>query len=659
MPAAAPATDWMLLHGSPEPPPARLTLRAGPLTLEFEPDLAFLRYIRLGREEVLRGLYCAVRERDWNTVLPQVSNLQVEQGEGSFRLAFDVACTQGEIDFRWRGTVTGDAAGTLVYRMEGEALTTFHTARIGFCVLHPDRECAGKPCLVEHTDGTREHGAFPDAISPHQPFFDIRALSHEVGPGVTAEVRMEGDTWEMEDQRNWTDSSYKTYSRPLALPWPYEVAAGTRIEQSVTLTLSGLPTGEPSASRTADDEVELTIGDTAVGVIPKIGLALGSGPALSPSEIARLKALHLSHVRVDLHLSDPGYPEALEAAFALAWRLDAGVEAAVFIPENAEPELRRLATLGRRRIPGPKELTWLVFPERGLATTEREIDLALRCLGYGRLGGGTNVFFTELNRGRPPADRLQVVCYSVNPQCHAVDDASVVETLRAQATTVESARRLYPGKEIHVSPVTLKARFNPHNPIPIDDSGDDPPPSVDTRQRSLFGASWTLGSLKYLAEAGAASVTLYEATGWRGVMERESGPLLPEKFPSRPGELFPLYHVLRGIAGYQGLDVHTTTSSHPFQVDALTVQQDEETFVWVANFTAEPRRVRICGLAPGAVARYWTLDEACLSASPRSPDALHEEGATPLQIPTEGVTLELPRFAVVGIYVDSTAAGAV
>ena len=37
---------------------------------------------------------------------------------------------------------------------------------------------------------------------------------------------MEGDTFEMEDQRNWTDASYKTYVRPLALPWPYTLRAG-------------------------------------------------------------------------------------------------------------------------------------------------------------------------------------------------------------------------------------------------------------------------------------------------------------------------------------------------------------------------------------------------------------------------------------------------
>ena len=50
---------------------------------------------------------------------------------------------------------------------------------------------------------------------------------------------MEGDTFEMEDQRNWMDASYKTYVRPLALPWPYPIEQGRRFTQSVALTVEG------------------------------------------------------------------------------------------------------------------------------------------------------------------------------------------------------------------------------------------------------------------------------------------------------------------------------------------------------------------------------------------------------------------------------------
>ena len=51
----------------------------------------------------------------------------------------------------------------------------------------------------------------------------MRALSHEAVPGVWATCTMEGDAWEMEDHRNWLDASFKTYVRPLALPYPYTI----------------------------------------------------------------------------------------------------------------------------------------------------------------------------------------------------------------------------------------------------------------------------------------------------------------------------------------------------------------------------------------------------------------------------------------------------
>ena len=111
--------------------------------------------------------------------------------------------------------------GSLEFTGAATPTTDFLTARTGFVVLHPLKGVAGRPVEVEHVDGTVEKSNFPELVNPVQPFLDIRALTHEVMPGLQAAVRMEGDTFEMEDHRNWTDASFKTYVRPLALPWPY------------------------------------------------------------------------------------------------------------------------------------------------------------------------------------------------------------------------------------------------------------------------------------------------------------------------------------------------------------------------------------------------------------------------------------------------------
>ena len=55
-----------------------LALRAGPLSLSFEPATGFLRQLRLGDHDVVRAIYAAIRDESWATILPQSSNLQTE-----------------------------------------------------------------------------------------------------------------------------------------------------------------------------------------------------------------------------------------------------------------------------------------------------------------------------------------------------------------------------------------------------------------------------------------------------------------------------------------------------------------------------------------------------------------------------------------------------
>lgn len=605
--------------------PKQELLRAGPLSLVYEEG--DLRYIRLGDREVLRRMYVAVRDRNWGTVPPRLSNVQMDIGEGSFRIAYDVEHRQGDIDFFWKGTITGRADGTITFAMDGVARSTFWRNRIGFCVLHPLRECAGAPCRIEHVDGTIEEGAFPKYIAPHQPFFDIRAISHQVMPGVWAEVRFAGDVFEMEDQRNWTDASYKTYCTPLRLPYPVEVQAGARVVQTVTLSLLGLTaSGDARRDRVRMAKApffSLALDPSSPVPLPPLGLSVAShGQPLSLKAIERLRALHLSHLRVDLDLARPGYEVTLRRATAEVQALGASLEVALFISDDAEQELQALLDLLARVRPPVGR--WLIFHRREKSTSERWVTLAREFLPRYEatvpIGAGTNAYFAELNRSRLPTQALDVVCYSINPQVHACDNASLVENLEAQAATVESARQFCGDRPICITPVTLKPRFNP------DATGPEPPPppselprQVDMRQLSLFGAGWTLGSIKYLAESGVASITYYETTGWRGVMETEDGSPLPDKFRSLPGTVFPLYHVLADVGEFQGGEVIPSLSSDALRVDGLVIRRGDKTRVILANFTSEPQTVAVEGL--GERVRRRSLDETTVEEAVRLPES--------------------------------------
>ena len=159
-----------------------------------------------------------------------------------------------------RASIEGRPDGTLVFTVDATPDADFETNRCGFCVLHPIVGLAGSPITVEHVDGTVVSACLPNVIEPWQPFKNLRALTHAVAPGLTATCRMEGDTFEMEDQRNWSDASYKTYVRPLALPWPYRLPAGIAQRQSVTLTLAGDRVARPAGA--APQETTIILGES-------------------------------------------------------------------------------------------------------------------------------------------------------------------------------------------------------------------------------------------------------------------------------------------------------------------------------------------------------------------------------------------------------------
>ena len=54
-------------------------------------------------------------------------------------------------------------------------------------------------------------------------------------------ITFKGEIFEMEDQRNWSDASYKTYCRPLSRPMPYLIAAGETVKQEIEINLSWRP----------------------------------------------------------------------------------------------------------------------------------------------------------------------------------------------------------------------------------------------------------------------------------------------------------------------------------------------------------------------------------------------------------------------------------
>ncbi|NDJ61694.1 MAG: hypothetical protein GYB67_11250, partial [Chloroflexi bacterium] len=253
-----------------------------------------------------------------------------------------------------------------------------------------------------------------------------------------------------------------------------------------------------------------------------------------------------------------------------------------------------------------------------------------------------------------PIGDVDFVSYSINPQVHAFDNLSLIETLGAHIYTVETARSFCGQTPVIVGPVTFKMRRNPNatGPMPPTPPGELPE-TTDVRQMSLLGAGWTLGSLKYLAESGVVSVTYYKTEGLEGIMQSADGSPLPDKFPTLPGaKLYPMWQVFKAVTRFAGGEIIHSHASQPLRVDGLVLRKDNDLALLLANYTAQPQTVRIAGLAEG----YRGFTGFTMDAETVLDNAIRADAYTPDQafnLNGEGA-ISLPPYALVFLSGDVT-----
>ena len=637
---------YRLWHGRDEAPDGRLGLTAGDLrALLVGPDV---RYLRFGSVEYLQRAYVAVRDTSWNTIPGRMEGLEIVQRDGSFTVRFRQRHTHGEIDFAWDGLIEGTAEGVLTYAWEGRALRPFAYCKIGLNLHHSLAEYVGRPFRARTPSGPID-GTLPRDITPQLlvdgkltgmfPYFD--ALEVDLASGVTAAFTFEGDLFEMQDHRNWADGNLKTYGTPLSLGFPIEIREGEVLRQKVTIRCVGDPL---PVDETAPASIE--IGPSIRDRMPAIGLGMASHDLdLTEREVDLLRRLSPDHLRVDLHLRDASWTVAWARAARAAAALGTSVEIAAFVTSRAPDEAAGLASAILSS--GVAVARVIVLDEvdgfsatRG--STETRTVLAVRDalhrsgLGDCPVAGGTDQFLSELNRSRPGTSGTDGVAFSLNPQVHAGDDLSFADNLAPLAEMAAFAGRMWGPAAIHITPVTLIGR---NGPFPSGPPADGALPGVvDVRQASLLGAAWTAGAVKGLAAGGADSISFYETTGWRGVVETAAGSPMPDRFPSLPGHAFPVYHVLADVADWKGSSLLGSASDAPARVDALVVGDADTVHALIYNLTPEPVRVTL-GPLKGGIAHVRVLDDRSAPAAAADPDGWRARPAA--VVPVEGGRLYL------------------
>jgi D-apionolactonase len=599
-------SDSIRLYGTDESVEAPRILQAGPLSAEL--DAGNLRYIRYHGREMIRAISFIVRDKNWGTYAPQISQLEVQEMPGSFRVSYE-AVIEGE--FRYSAVIIGEADGSLSFSGTGNAISDFLTNRTGFVILHPIDGVAGAACTVEHVDGRIEEMRFPLLIDPVQPMRDLRAITHEFSPGLKVTCRMEGDTFEMEDQRNWTDASYKTYVRPLALPWPYTIAKGAAIDQRVTLSVSGsVPNIESKERRSS-----LVMGKPISGSsMPPLGIGLHPKDAGTIKEnVAVIKEAAPAHIVCHYdprlghsHKDLKRMAEASKEIGAELW-----LEFVIPSVENFEEDIRE-AGRGAAELGNPFS-TVMVSPAPDLKCTlpgspwppcpplEACYQAARKAFPGARIGGGMFSFFTELNRKKPPLDLLDLVTFTTVAIFHAGDDRSAMEGLESLPYLAKTVQSFIHDKPYHVGPSAIGLRMNPYGEAPMPNPRNirQAMNGMDPRQRGLFGAAWSVGFVARFVKGGASALTLGGGTGEFGIAYAKQDYAQP--WFDENGGIYPVYHAIKGLAKLRGQPLLDLEISTPDELQAIATRRDGSVELWVTNLTDQTKSVELTPKLTGNV----------------------------------------------------------
>ena len=557
-----------VLFGTDEPLPESIPLRAGPLALVLRSGRLW--DIRVGEIELWHGVAFLFRDPDWGTPEPIVDHVESTIAEQSFSIRLVGRFpTSPVIDFRV--DVEGSTAGCIRFAGEAVPRGDISTNRLGLCVMHP-MTAAGARIEVRHTDGRASLSTFPKLIPPWPPFMLVRAIRHEYAPNRWARCELEGDSFEVEDQRNNSDASFKTYSRSNLMPRPYRLSADVPIRQSVELSVEA-PLTHALSRRT--EAVVVRLGND-VGKLPQIGVAIsmrdGQADEATRSALAEMYPAHL-HLALEASAGVAAWKRIGELLSVSRTRLRLDVTVA-----NVAQAGQILAALrDDLRDADVIPASVAVFPSE-----QRCIDAARLAFPTSSIGGGTPHFFVQLNRLESPGV-VDFLTFTTSPIVHGADDESVMLTLQSLPSMIDTLEARFPGVPVRIGPSSIAARASPLGSQPkTDGTRRIALAQQDPRCRSLYGAAWLLGYVAQLATTGVDAITLMSLSGSTGILAPADGDV---------AKRYPSYFVIKALRG--PARVWEVTISEPSRIAALALARGSERELLLANLTGDAVDVEV------------------------------------------------------------------
>jgi hypothetical protein len=436
--------------------------------------------------EIVRRIFVTVRDRNWQEVAPTDWEPKIDSERG--RVSLVARHKSDLVDFEWRGTLEiAPDHRSVHFGFEGKARRDMDVCRLGLIVLHPPEAMIGSR-VTARSQQAESSLTIPQQISPQpivdgvpgaitEPFSDLKI--ERAGFGVL-KLSFGGDLFELEDQRNWGDASFKSYCTPLRLGYPRAVAEGARIAHRVDLRFEPAVMEEkasPARHSTA----------TSAAEFPKFGCEWRKDLSLTTGD-----AIPASYRHYYIDVTDAAGLDHLRAL--LEWSPHARIELGVDAQDNRALPSHQLS-LVREHISQIKRVlvygagtglpsAWAIESWRRAIqdVTSSQVPVLAATRGY----------YVEYNRSAPLGATTQGIAFPLSATVHSDEVGTVVDNVATVADMASTARQLMRLAELAIVPLALYYPCTPQLP-------NFPPPLV---------LPWLTATTIHAALSGITSITL-------------------------------------------------------------------------------------------------------------------------------------------------------
>ena len=518
----------------------------------FDLARAAVRNVRYKNVQIIDLLYTAIRPWDWSTLDP-------DQHSEDIKVTGDICVITikdsfaGSLDAQTEITISKDNKFTVAYELRG--LAEYSVNRWGICFCLNSADWMGSTVKSQGNEYQ-----LPAAISPQRVvdgvtqglFPAAKEMLFAATDQRSIKVVSTGKVLEAEDQRNWTDNTYKIYSGSLSEPRPFVVSAGSLWQQSVTFEISPPNKQVPDGSKIVVNEIDS---------LPSIGLQFNTDSLLPLDALNNaLFLLDIDHIRIN--------EESLTAQKINTVSTNGLIVEAALLSSHSGDKLHRDIEHLNKQIPAGSRI---LIQREGREIVE--IGDLPKNQSLSSFIPGTDAYLVDLHRNK--YEFGESISYSMVPTVHSSDVETIFKTLYTQRESIQFAQEFL-AQQVLVSPITFSTRGNTETGHARDQRINFANPEMALRIRTIEGAAWTLGSIFALASAGAYSGTWHELFGEFGIIYPDGDAI---KFS-------PTFHALAALGAHHAHEITIATSL------------DNS---WVAFENREAKKIVVASLRPWAI----------------------------------------------------------